>query len=98
MKIRLGEKEIDLSLALPVTMGDMRKIKREHGFGLAELATWDEDKIMAVALVLAQKVTPVTMEEFEKIKLTDIPELVVFLTEAQGATGIDHPTTAPSTS
>lgn len=99
MKIRLGEKEIDLAAALPIKMGDMRKLKREHGYGLAQLVEWDEDKLMAVALVLAQKIEPsITMEDLDNLNLEDMPELVTFVHDAQGAKGIDRPTSAPSTS
>ena len=41
MKIQLGEKEYDLAAAMPLTLGDLRRLKKEHGVELKDFAAMD---------------------------------------------------------
>ena len=90
MKITLGEKEYDLEKSLPVTLGDIRKLKNAHGIKLSDLASMDADVVAKVLLMLCQKVdAAITEEMIDGLPLTDIDKVAAFLSRA---TVPDRPT------
>ena len=94
MKIRLGEKEYDLSLALPVTLGDVRYLQREHGIKLQNLADINAETLGKIIFMLCRKVLPtVTEEEVDKLPLAELASVSDFLREQAYSRGeIDRPT------
>jgi len=83
MKITLGEKEYDLAGALPVTLGDIRRLKRVHGIQLSDLASMDLDIVAKVFLMLCQKIdSAITEEMVDAIPLTMMDEVSKFLSKA----------------
>lgn len=90
MLIKLGEKEYDLRAALPVTLGDIRRLKKNHGLKLADLASMDLDVVAMVLLILCQKVdAAITEEMIDTIPITRLAEVAAFL---ESAVVPDHPT------
>lgn len=93
MKISLGEKEVDLALAIPVTLGDIRVLKKDHGVKMTQLSEMDADIVAMVVLVLAQKVDKtITEEDINKLPLTKIAEVAMFLQTKAYTGDDDHPT------
>lgn len=83
MKIKLGEKEIDLKLALPIVLGDVRKLKKVHGVNLKDLGSMDADTIAKIVLVLSQKIDPtVTEAEVDMLPMEQVGAVAIFLGEA----------------
>lgn len=96
MKIKLGEQECDLSEALPITLGDIRRLKKEYKVKLEDLASMDVDVVACVLLMLARKVHPeVTEEMIDCLELFRLNEVAVFLGTA---TIPERPTSGSSTS
>lgn len=96
MKVRLGEKEYDLAKSLPITLGDLRRFKKEYGMDLATLSAMDLDNVAKVLHLLLRKIDPDISEE--TIDLFPLPQLgavAKFLTEATGEAVVepdDRPT------
>lgn len=83
MKITLGEKEYDLGKALPVTLGDIRRLKKDHGVALTDLASMDLDVVAKVLLMLCQKIDPAITEALvDGVPLMLMGEVMVFLSQA----------------
>lgn len=98
MKIRLGEKELDLSQAVPITLGDTRWLKKTYGVKLSELSQIDADIMSHVLHMLCRKVDPgVTEAEVDLITLPEIARLTEYLQTA-AFTDADRPTSGSSTS
>lgn len=97
MKIKLGEKEVDLKAALPITLGDVRRLKKDFGVKLADLSNMDADIIAKIVLMLSQKVNvTITEAEVDTIPLVQLGDIAIFLqTDAVEA---DRPTSGSSTS
>lgn len=96
MKIQLGEKEYDLEKSLPVTLGDIRRLKREHNVKISDLASMDADVVAKVLLMLCQKVDPeITEALIDGVPLSEIDQVARFLSRA---TVPDRPTSGSSTS
>lgn len=90
MKVTLGEKEYDLSSALPLTLGDLKKLKRDHNVSLLDLGSLDPVTIVAVLLVIAQKVDQaITEEMIDKIPMNRLADIAKFL---GGTSEPDRPT------
>lgn len=90
MKVTLGEKEYDLSSALPLTLGDLKKLKRDHNVSLLDLRSLDPVTIVAVLLVIAQKVdSAITEEMIDKIPMNRLTDIAKFL---GGSSEPDRPT------
>ena len=90
MKITLGEKEYDLEKSLPITLGDIRRLKSVHGIRLEDLASMDADIVAKVLLMLCQKVDPAITEEMvDGVPLERIGDVANFLSRA---TVPDRPT------
>lgn len=91
MKIRLGEKEYDLAPALPLTLGDLRRLKKDHGVQLQDLSSMDANTLVKILLLLAQKVDPEVVEaQVDAVPVTELIEISKFL--ASAATVPDRPT------
>lgn len=87
----IGGREVALSKALPLTLGDFRALKREHGIDQNGLAAGDVETIAKLVLYLAKKVDPtVTETEVDAISMTDIPAMIASIGEKQGE--LDRPT------
>ena len=83
MKITLGEKEYDLAKALPITLGDVRRLKHVHGIQLSDLASMDLDIVAKVFLMLCQKIDPdITEDMVDAIPLLQMNKVSQFLSEA----------------
>jgi hypothetical protein len=98
MKIRLGEKEYDLQQSLPITLGDIKRLKTDFGMGLRELSDFDVEKITNVLLVLLQKQdAQVVMEQVNAIPFRRLMEITNFLRVAQELEDVENPTSGQST-
>ncbi len=83
MEIVLGDKTYDLEKSLPVTLGDIRRLKKDHGVVLADLASMDLDIVAKVLLMLCQKVDPAITEALiDGVPLMLMGEVMVFLSQA----------------
>ena len=90
MKIKLGEKEYDLDKSLPITLGDIKKLKAVHGVKLNDLASMDADIVAKVLLLLCQKVDPnITEDMVDEVPLERLGDIAQFLS---GAVAPDRPT------
>lgn len=90
MKIHLGEKEYDLAQALPLTLGDLRRLKKEQGVELKDLANMDVEVVVKVMLHIAHKLdTAVTEAQIDELPVTALRDVAEFLTLA---TVPDRPT------
>ena len=96
MKIKLGEKEYDLEKSLPVTLGDIRRLKQDHGVKLDDLNSMDIDVVAKVLLLLCQKVDPAITEALvDTVPLMELGRIANFLAMAASP---DFPTSGSSTS
>lgn len=83
MKIKLGEKEYDLGLALPLTLGDLRRLKKEHNTTLSDLQTMDVEVIIKVLLLIFRKLDPeVTEDLVDTVPVHQLSAIATFLSEA----------------
>ena len=83
MKITLGEKEYDLEKSLPITLGDIKKLKAVHGVRLADLSSMDADIVSKVLLLMCQKVNAdITENMVDDIPLVLLGEIAEFLSRA----------------
>mgnify|MGYP001565485309 CR=1 FL=1 len=55
MKMKVVGKEFDLATVVPVTIGDLKKLKRTYNLSEKELAAGDVTASAALLLVLLQK-------------------------------------------
>ena len=91
MKITVDGKELDLSGALPLTLGDLKKLKRAYGFGDAQLASGDILAAAAVLLILLQKLdSSITEEQLDRLPLATVEGAFQFI--AAEAKNIHRPT------
>lgn len=90
MKIHLGEKEYDLAQALPLTLGDLRRLKKEQGVELKDLASMDVEVVVKVMLLITHKLDPIVTEaQIDALPITVLRDVAEFLTLA---TVPDRPT------
>ena len=83
MEIVLGDKTYDLEKALPITLGDIKKLKAVHGVRLADLSSMDADIVSKVLLLMCQKVnTDITENMVDAIPLVLLGEIAEFLSRA----------------
>jgi hypothetical protein len=100
MKIKVGGtvdgKEVDLEKALPITIGDLRKLKK---LGVSYPNTFDArdpDQAAAFILYFCQKVVPeITSEEVDLMDISDSLDVMNFIVRTKE--GIDRPTSTAST-
>ena len=91
MKITLGEKEYDLEKSLPVTLGDIRRLKSEYGVQLADLSSMDLDVVAKVLLMLCRKVDKdITEAMVDDLPIEKVGEVASFLSRA--VVPVDRPT------
>ena len=91
MKITLGEKEYDLEKSLPVTLGDIRRLKSEYGVQLADLSSMDLDVVAKVLLMLCRKVDKdITEAMVDELPIEKVGEVASFLSRA--VVPVDRPT------
>ena len=102
MILKAGEKRIDLDKAFPMTIGDMRALKK---LGVidpkGDMDTGDPDKLAAMILHLARKVDKeVTEDDIDRISVGDVKKMGDFMALKMEESGleVDRPTSAPSTS
>lgn len=82
MKIKLGEKEYDLAQALPLTLGDLRKLKKEYNTTLSDLQTMDVEVIIKVLLLIFRKLDPEVSEEaLDAVPISLLGDIARFLGE-----------------
>ena len=94
MILRMGDKEVDLTRAFPLNLGDI--------MSLEELGVMDEKgemnasspvKMGKLLLHLAQKVdTTITLDDIKKIDLDKFDEIGSFFEKKLGETGVKRPT------
>lgn len=90
MKMKVVGKEFDLATVVPVTIGDLKKLKRTYNLSEKELAAGDVTASAALLLVLLQKLDKdLTEEQLDTLSIADAEEAFQFL----AATGrkIDRP-------
>jgi len=91
LKITLGEKEYDLEKSLPVTLGDIRRLKSEYGVQLADLSSMDLDVVAKVLLMLCRKVDKdITEAMVDDLPIEKVGEVASFLSRA--VVPVDRPT------
>lgn len=98
MKLTLGEREVDLSGAFPLTLGDLRQLGKT---GLltdkGDLNLAGAEGIIGLLLHVANKSLkegedPIVDEHVEALPLNELPALTKFFTEAMGGEEVDRPT------
>lgn len=83
MKISLGEKEYDLAAALPLTIGDLRKMKKEQNVDLKDLGSMEVDTVAKVLLHIFRKVdATVTMEQVDQLSVSNLQDIAKLLNSA----------------
>ena len=76
--IKAGDKEVDIASALPLTLGDFRRLKREHGFTMQDVVSksGDPEILFAVASLILTKVDKsITVEQVEAIEVSELGRL-----------------------
>ncbi len=90
MQIQLADTTYDLSGALPLTLGDLRRLKKEQGVTLENLASMDVDVVAKVMLHVFRKVdAAVTEDQIDSLPVTRLSDIARFI---QSATIPDRPT------
>ena len=90
MKIVLGENTYDLTQALPLTLGDLRRLKKEQGVEIKDLAAMDVGVVVKLMLHIFHKLDPaVTEEQVDNLPITVLADVAAFLS---AATVPDRPT------
>jgi hypothetical protein len=93
MKITLGEKEYDLVQAMPITLGDIRRLRKEYNIKMSDLAAMDADIVATVLLMLCKKVDAgITEDMVNSLPLTMLGKVAKFLSDAASPeTVLDRP-------
>lgn len=95
MKITCGSHEIDLAKALPLTVGDLRGLKKRGVSYPATFDTRDPDHIIIFLHHFCTKVVPeVTEADVETLTLADALTALHFLIKPQEE--LDRPTSGES--
>lgn len=91
MIIKLGEKEVDLDKAFPITLGDLKRMERENLMTAEALKS--PSAISKVLLMLVQKTDKeITEEQLDSIPARDLAGLGEFLSEKFAEDRPDRPT------
>lgn len=91
MKVQIKGGELDLAAALPLTIGDSRRLKKEFGVGPEQINSGDPDATASVLLVLFQKVQPdITIADVDTLSLQTAAEIGAYLRNE--AESVDRPT------
>lgn len=91
MKITVNGKELDLIGALPITLGDVKRLQRTYGVSESQLAAGDVTAAAALLLILIQKLDPAVSEDhLDSMPLSVAEDAFRFI----GAEGrkVDRPT------
>ena len=102
MILKAGDKRIDFEKAFPITIGDMRALKK-HGVidPKGDMDTGDPDKLAAMLLYLARKVnSEVTEADVDAIEVGEVKKLGEFIEAKMEESGleVDRPTSPSGTS
>lgn len=90
-EVKYGEKAVDIDKALPLTVGDMRRLKREFNVSQKELTLGEAETVFAVLMVLGQKAdASITEADVDGIAFSAVPDIILRLGER--ARDIDRPT------
>ena len=94
MKLQIGEKEIDLNGAFPLTVGDVKELEK---IGImdskGEMSTGSFARVSDLVLYLARKVDQeVTESEIDNIPIHKLGKLGDFLAAKMEEVGINRPT------
>lgn len=92
MKIQMGEKTVDLSKAMPLTIGDVRKLGKDYGVKMADLGSSDVETTHKVILYLARKAggPGITEDDVDSIAVGTLVEISKFI--AENGASVDRPT------
>jgi len=95
MKIKLGDRELDLAGAFPLTLGDWRRLK-ERGVmdEKGELNVSDPANLGILLYVILSKAYPdLAEEEFDQLPITAFAEIGKFFSQQMeaAARGVDRP-------
>ena len=96
MKLKIGDREVDLNQALPLQVKDLRYLG-DQGLLTADgaVALSDINKILDFAVYLTKKVDKsVTTEEFDELDMAVVSEAIQQVSEKMGESGV--PPTKPS--
>lgn len=100
MKINIGGREVDLAKAFPLTIGDLKGMERD-GYMTGGETVLGITETAGIVFHLARKAdAEVTMEQVDKIELSEFGRLGEFLAKALEGIGgetTDRPTSTPST-
>src|SRR3990167_9636526 len=97
MKITVGGKEVDLAKALPITLGDLRRLKEKGVNYPSDFDPRNPDHVVIFVLHFCQKVVPESETDVvEALSINDSIEAVNYLVTAKEA--LDRPTFGSSTS
>ena len=89
--VKLGGKDVDLARAMPPTIGDLKKLKRDFGFTEELLAKGDMTAAAAFLLVLLQKLDgTLTEAQLDALPLREAESAFRFI--ARESQVIDRPT------
>ena len=102
MILKAGDKRIDFEKAFPITIGDMRALKK---LGVidpkGDMDTGDPDKLAAMLLYLARKVDKeVSEQDVDMISVGDVKKMGDFMERKMEESGlvVDRPTSTRSIS
>lgn len=102
MILKAGDKRVELDKAFPMTIGDMRALKK---LGVidpkGDMDTGDPDKLAVMVLYLARKVdAEVTEQDVDKIDIGQVKKMGDFIEAKMEEAGleVDRPTSPSSTS
>lgn len=97
MKITLNGKTVDVSKALPLQLGDLRRLKRDFDIDLSVGVSGDPDKKHGFYSVILQKANKdITAEDVDTLTLPQMTELANEVNRASET--VDAPFSASSTS
>ena len=94
MKLQLGDKEVDLNGAFPLTIGDVKMLETIGVMDAkGEMDAGSVDVVSKLLLHLARKVdSEVTEAEIDDIPVHTLTALAPFLESKMKEVGIDRPT------
>ena len=89
-KILIKGKELDLDAALPLTLGDIKKLKA-LGVKGGEINPTDPDHISFTLFILATKLDPsITIEDIDALSVDELKQVGGAIQEGQNT--VDRPT------
>lgn len=94
MKVKMGEKEVDLEASWPLTIKDMKALKAAGVTDAkGEIDTGDVESLATLLLLLLRKVDgEVTEEDVEKIDIIQVKAIGDWIERKTKSVGFDRPT------